>query len=68
MSQTYNLSDLLQFINEEDAFLEDLINDAVCNCQKKEPSAHTVKNVLSYSKALSITKSGYLKNIELILN
>jgi hypothetical protein len=67
MSQTYNISDLFQFINEEDAFLEDLINETEFN-EAKEPSPHIINNVLSYSKALSIKKSNYLVDFEMVLN
>jgi hypothetical protein len=67
MSQIYNLSDLIQFINEEGEFLDELIEGPEDSLSGK-PSVHTVKNVMNYSRALSVTKSELIKDIELVLN
>ncbi len=66
MSQTYNLADLLFFI-QDDEFLEELINDADFE-PDVQPSSFTVSNILNYSKVLSISGSEYCKNIEMVLN
>jgi hypothetical protein len=67
MSQTYNLSDLIQLYNEEGEIPEDLISQ-VDFSPEVQPSAHTLNNILNYSKALNIRPSVMIKTVELILN
>ncbi|HET6244102.1 MAG: hypothetical protein H0V01_13355 [Bacteroidetes bacterium] len=66
MSQTYNLKDLLSFI-EDDALLEELINGADFE-HGPQPSSFAISNILNYSKVLSVSGSEYCKNIEMVLN
>jgi hypothetical protein len=67
MSQTYNLSDLIQFYNEEDEVPEDLIIQ-VDFSPEFQPSCFAVNNILNYSKALDIKSSAMISNVEMILN
>jgi hypothetical protein len=55
MNKTYTLNSLALFIQNEEKLLNSL--ELTVNTKQGSPSRNTIKNILAYSKALSIKKS-----------
>jgi len=73
MENTITLQEYIRLTKDEKEIFEslDLISETKpteCCVIEQEPSQNTINNILNYSKALSIRKSRYLENVEMILN
>lgn len=62
----FTLNDLMEFSKMEEEMVREIFPQM--EIDKPEPSERSVKNLLAYSKALSIRKSRTLKNVRLVLN
>lgn len=63
----YTLYDLVVFTQNEKRMVEKVLPKAYEE-QDMNPSEETVRNILNYSKALSVRKSKKINRIRLILN
>jgi hypothetical protein len=66
MNKTYTLNSLALFIQNEEKLLNNL--ELPVNTKQGSPSKNTIKNILAYSKALSIKKSEKIGVLEMLLN
>jgi hypothetical protein len=66
MNKTYTLNSLALFIQNEEKLLNSL--ELTVNTKQGSPSRNTIKNILAYSKALSIKKSEKIGVLEMLLN
>jgi hypothetical protein len=62
----FTLQDLMVFTQKEEEMVKDVLPET--ESISIEPSESSVKNLLAYSKALSIRKSLKLKTLNLVLN
>lgn len=62
----FTLNDLLDFTQKEEAMVKEFTPQN--GIAEMEPCERSVKNLLAYSKALSIRKSRKLKSLTLVLN
>ncbi len=62
----FTLQDLMVFTQKEEEMVKDVFPEM--ELTRIEPCESSVKNLLAYSKALSIRKSRKLKTLSLVLN
>ncbi len=62
----FTLNDLLVFTQNEEVMVKEILPEL--GLSSTEPCERSVKNLLAYSKALSIRKSSKLNKFSLVLN
>jgi hypothetical protein len=62
----FTLDDLMEFTQKEEEMVKEIF--PVSELSNPEPCERSVKNLLAYSKALSIRKSRKLKTLSMVLN
>ncbi len=62
----FTLQDLLVFTQKEEVMVKEIFPEM--DLSRSEPCERSVKNLLAYSKALSIRKSSMLRKVSLVLN
>lgn len=62
----FTLDDLMEFTQKEEEMVMEIMPEM--GIPQPEPCERSVKNLLAYSKALSIRKSRKLKTFSLVLN
>jgi hypothetical protein len=62
----FTLDELLKFTQEESKMVEETL--PVCQGEQAEPDESVLRNIIAYSKALSVRKSQHLRHLHLVLN